>query len=107
MKAAVARCEFFSLFRWSPLPMDCQPQSLPGQGTGRLFACLFLNLAVVKCKSASWVELIDTREGLIRGCFWQPALVLMFAMAHQSFMKCTQAPESLRGNVGGVREPIL
>lgn len=44
--------------------------------------CLFLNLAVVKGNSASWVELMDARECLISVGFWQLALALMFAMAH-------------------------
>lgn len=52
--------------------------SAPARGTTRLVASLFLHLAVVRGKSAPWVELVDAREGLISACFWQPALALMF-----------------------------
>lgn len=78
---SVARLEFSSICKWSLLPTHCWPQpSWPGHGA--VVVCLLLNLAVVKGKSASWVELMDAREGLISICFWQPAPVLMLSMAH-------------------------
>lgn len=76
---AVARCEISSIFKWSLLPTRCQPQPA-WSGHGAIVVCLLLNLAVVKGKSASWVELMDAREGLISICFWQPAPVLMLVM---------------------------
>lgn len=76
VKAAGARHEFSSLFRCSLLPLGCQAQ-LTCSGHHAV-GCPFPNLAVVRGKSAPWVELVDAREGLISSCFWQPALGLMF-----------------------------
>lgn len=49
--------------------MGCQPQ-LAWSGHW-VVVCLFLNVAVVKGKSASWVELVDAGGDLISVCFWQ------------------------------------
>lgn len=47
-----------------------------------MVVCLFLNVAVVKGKSASWVELVDAGGGFDFGLLLAAALPLMFVMAH-------------------------